>query len=356
MSDKEFSLSRRKALAGLGSIGAASALGLGGTYAQFTDTEEETFAFTAGGIDGHIRWGASYNGQDVQSFNDGYEGGELKNVETPDGEGVGAELHFTDIKPGDYGCFSFLVKVENNPAWVASCIDYDGNYDGEVFEPEVEDDDHLDESQIGDTGVESPGEIPENMLVLPFYKPEVTESTLDQWDPCIFFDEEEEEFNYENYEGSGAVGTATDFWDNSDDEGQGLHPLPLGDNTPLNDTTGQAVTTSMTSTVSWGSNGNNIQQHSPPESIAGEGCFFLNGEIGDESANQQEASPLQPGTWYGVGWDWHVPFDTGNEMQGDEMTLKLGFTFGQVRHTESPELSNIYAPGENLPDSGDEPS
>jgi hypothetical protein len=31
------------------------------------------------------------------------------------------------------------------------------------------------------------------------------------------------------------------------------------------------------------------------------------------------------------------------------MTLKLGFNFGQTRHTESVTLSNIYAPGENTP-------
>jgi predicted ribosomally synthesized peptide with SipW-like signal peptide len=185
----------------MGSIGVAAALGLGGTYAQFTDTEEETFAFTAGGVDGKIRMGASYNGQDIQSFNDGYEGGELRNVEAPDGEGVGAELHLTDIKPGDYGCFTFLIKVENNPAWAASCIGYDHSRDGEVFEPEVEADDDLSEDQIGHTDVGSHGEIPENMLVLPFYKPAVTESTSARWDPCVFFDEENEEFNTKNYVG-----------------------------------------------------------------------------------------------------------------------------------------------------------
>ena len=67
MSEKEFSLSRRKALAGLGSIGAATALGGIGTYAQFTDTESVQASFGAGELNGVIDYAASYNGEEVAS-------------------------------------------------------------------------------------------------------------------------------------------------------------------------------------------------------------------------------------------------------------------------------------------------
>jgi predicted ribosomally synthesized peptide with SipW-like signal peptide len=373
----EFRLSRRKALAGIGTIGAAVGLGGLGTAAQFTDTEENTFTFTAGGLDGTVEWGASYNGDDVQSFNSS-SGVSADNV-VVDGENVGAgvDAHFTDVKPGDFGCFSFRYKVENNPAWVAACVAINSDTDGQSFEPEEEIED-MDgdgtyeiqgktlpsgqeaEGPYGDDfdsdvkgsaqgaggnapyaadlyGSKGPGELAENMLILPFYKPPVDGGTSERFDPCIFFDNETESFDPHAYEGSGAVGTASKFWDNSQDDGQGLHPLPVRD----------AARSTFLDTTAWGSNGNVIQAFSPQDAIVGEGCFFLNGELDDESDNQQQATAHQPGTYYQMGWDWHIPFDAGNELQGDELSMTLGFVFGQTRHNESPQLSNVYDPGEN---------
>jgi predicted ribosomally synthesized peptide with SipW-like signal peptide len=352
-------LSRRKALAGLGSIGAATALGGVGTFAQFTDTEEETFTFTAGGVDGEIIWGASYNGNDVRQLpgSDTLDDGgvtsrdvdfSLTNVE----QGVDGEVHFSDVKPGDYGCFSFLIKVENNPAWAASCLDYTET-DGYAYEPELEeDDDHapLQESSAqGEAGTDyqSDGEFSNNMLVIPFYKNAVTSSTADRWNPCVFFDAENEEFtaDYRGLEVGGDVvgATASDFWSNAEND---LDPLELENAT-------EAISPS---TVGWGVDDDgqfSSQTYDPSTSIALDpGCVFLNGAVGNEQDNSQAASALTPGTWYGFGWDWHVPFDVGNEMQGDKLELNIGFVFGQVRHTESVELSNIYAPGQNLPDDG----
>jgi hypothetical protein len=50
------------------------------------------------------------------------------------------------------------------------------------------------------------------------------------------------------------------------------------------------------------------------------------------------------------GYDWHMPFDTGNEIMGDEMTVEVGFTFSQERAASGPTLVNTYSPQNN--DSG----
>lgn len=326
MSDKDGRtyISRRKALAGIGTVGAAATLGGIGTLAQFTDTEETVQTFTAGGIDGMVRAGASYNGQDLQDFSS-------SDFEPQSEDGIGLDVTLDDIKPGDHGCFAFGISVENNPAWVAACLGYEGSIDGQVFEPEVQVDDDLGSSQIGAQGVDSDGELPAHLLTIPFYKGS-TEPTSDTWDPCVFFDPELGEFHVQGYEGSGAVGTNTDFWDNSE---PGLVPATLDD----------AVTYTMVDTAAWGDGGEvTTYDVDPQDSIAvGEGCVFLNGD-GPSTQNQQGAAPLQPGDEIWFGWDWHLPFDTGNVVQGDSLDLKLGFVFGQTRHTESAQLSNVFAP------------
>lgn len=320
-----FNLSRRKALAGLGSIGAATIIGGAATYAQFTDTEETWAQFTAGAIDGRVIGGASYNGSSIQDLDASNFG--------PQADGIGLEVTLGDIKPGDFGCFSFGIEVENNPAYVASCLGYTDSTDGTVFEPEVHEDDDVSSSDIGAQS-STDGEIPENMLVLPFYKG--ANHPASEWNPCQFFDVEDEEFGIEQYEGSGAVGTPTAFWDNSEN---GLSPHLLSD----------AVGIGSVDTMNWDDDfvAQECEYEGAPE--VGDGCIFLNGAE-TSTQNQQEAAPLEPGDRIYFGYDWHVPFDTGNEMQGDTMTLQLGFNFSQVRHTENQTLQNIYAPGQNLPD------
>jgi len=98
MSDKDndsFELSRRKALAGIGGIGTATALGGIGTYAQFTDTENATMTFSAGGIDGTLSWGATYN-----SSGDTLDTDEIVQEPTQQQNGVGLSLELEDVKPG----------------------------------------------------------------------------------------------------------------------------------------------------------------------------------------------------------------------------------------------------------------
>lgn len=331
-----FNLSRRKALAGLGGIGAATALGGIGTMAQFTDTEEESITFTAGGVDGEVEGHASYNGNAISDFYGNTQ--ELDNVSDTEGTGaLGLNISFDDVKPGDFGCFSFKVTVDNNPAWVGSCIGYSDSNDGEVFEPEVDEDDDLSDSQIGSQGVDSDGELPQNMLVIPFYKGHSAPADNSRWDPCTFFDPEEDVFTPEGYDGLGAVSTPSAFWSNSEN---GLLPSTLED-------VSDAV---MVDSSTWNSNGSEFdaQTDDYPDVEADPGCMFLNGAE-PSIQNQQGAAPLQPNGEIWFGFDWHIPFDVGNEAQGDTMDLDLAFQFSQIRHTESAVLHNVYSPGSSTP-------
>lgn len=317
-----FSLSRRKALAGLGGIGTATALGGLGTYAQFTDSESETISFTAGRIDGTVRAGASYNGNGIQNIDGSdVEVENLEHVETDDSTSgaLGLNIELTDVKPGDYGCFAFEIEVQNNPAWVGANIGYDNSTNGGF--------------DADDADPSGTGTIQDNMLVIPFYKGD--EYPSEKWDPCVFFDEENEEYHVEDYKGSSVVGTTSEFWSNSED---GLTPATLKDASNF-----QAI-----DTHAWDGSGVSEEYNMSDTIAVGPGTVFLNGD-GPSNANQQGAAPLQPGDKIYFGWDWHIPFDTGNEMQGDTMDLQLGFVFGQTRHTESAELSNVFAPGKNTP-------
>jgi len=319
-------LSRRKALAGIGTIGTASALGLGGTYAQFTDTEAESITFTAGGIDGSLTWSGSYNGNKLE---------DMVNVDTS-GEGVDGTVHFEDLKPGDYGSFNFGIEVQNNPAWVASCLDYSNNIDYTNFEPEIAADDDVNETNIGSNGslagepAMTPGELAQNLLVIPYY---------DSDGSTRFFDSGG--MSTEDLPSNFAV--PSQFWANS---ASGSAPEDYLAPRTIADVAGSA---GSLSTQMW-NGGDPISIDAPEGASVGDGCVFLDGaQAGGSSAdNTRPVSELQPGDTLYFGYDFHLPFDTGNVAQGDRVDLDFGFNFLQARHTEAPEFGS-YDPGANNP-------
>lgn len=325
-----YSISRRRALAGLGTIGAAAGIGGLGTYAQFTDTEGQDITFTSGGIDGRLSVSGSYNGNSISD--------DLTHVEAAEG-GVGAGLELTDVKPGDFGCFVFELEVLNNPAWVGSCVGFDNNYDGYVYEPEVEVDSDLAPEQIDTEAAESQGELAQNVLMLPFYDSDLQ---------CGFFDAggpPEGVNEIENF------AFPSGFWSNS--EGPSTVTLP-GDGYLAPRTLYDVATMpGSRNTKEW--NDVELIDIECPDGITVEdGCVFLDGQqaTGGSTDNTRDATPLQPGDTLQFGYDWHLPFETGNVVQGDTVVLNAGFSFSQVRHTEEATLANIYAPGENTPNGG----
>ncbi|MEF8779562.1 MAG: vWA domain-containing protein [Haloferacaceae archaeon] len=154
MTDKEFGLSRRKVLAGLGMVGVASAGAGLGTTAYFSD--EESFvdnSLTAGELDLKLDYRATYNGgpgrlQEIQEYypdfdvveeGDGvYLIGEVPASDSDAWEDVVREADFchgdiadelingdeipvftlADVKPGDYGEVTISLHICDNPSWM----------------------------------------------------------------------------------------------------------------------------------------------------------------------------------------------------------------------------------------------
>ena len=310
MSDKDtgskITLSRRKALAGIGTIGTASALGLGGTYAQFTDTENESVTFTAGGIDGTLSWSGSYNGEDVNSH--------LDNVTTDiEGSDVGGTVHFSDIKPGDYGSVNFEIEVQNNPAWVASCLDYSNNIDYANFEPEIDADPQLTNDSyinvnegeldgnetvpLNGSASTTPGELAPNLLTLPYY---------DSDGDSQFFDSS----GVSNLPPDSDFAVPSGFWSNSED---GTKPHKYLAPRSVYDV---ATSEGSQNTEVW-NGGDPYTCKAPDGASVANGCVFLDGAQagGPSGDNTREAEPLQPGDKLYFGYDFHLPFGTGNAAQ-----------------------------------------
>ncbi|EMA50260.1 SipW-dependent-type signal peptide-containing protein [Halococcus thailandensis] len=282
-------LTRRRVLGGMATIGAAGALGAG-SWAAFSDRAQTDGTFTAGELDGKISYEASYNGETVNSTSGMIQA-------NPDADHVA--LRVNDLKPGDYGSLVFGLQVKTNPAWVASCVS-------------TENDD---------------GELDEHMRMIPFYDTNVSSS---------FFDPT----------GSGppnkveiGSGTLDAYWDNSTDN--------LSART-VSDITSAGLSQGTRDWLNDDNSGGTLE--SPPDGAPemGDGCVLLNGQALDDS-NDQGFEPLPPageGGKINFGYDWSLPYETGNEVQGDKLDIVFSFDFIQARHNGDP-TDGSYNPGEN---------
>jgi len=135
MADKNYDLSRRKALLGLGTIGAAGAGAGLGTSALFSDTESFTNnQITAGTTNLTAELGLveiDSSAPDAVEVN--LEEGA---TETADGPAVSMGLTVGDMKPGDCIILRSTARVEANPMYVALTADDVSQSGGETTEPE----------------------------------------------------------------------------------------------------------------------------------------------------------------------------------------------------------------------------
>jgi len=157
MTDDNFKLTRRKALAGLTTIGIAG-VGAGmGTSALFSDEEEfENNSIEAGELDLFVDYATSVT-------QDGVDTGSTTNDGTIQG-GVSGKYQISDVKPGDSGSLVFCPKIVDNPGWlfVGSA---DGVTDFENGQPEPE-------QEVDDSGGnpgEGNGELSKNIQVTVSY-------------------------------------------------------------------------------------------------------------------------------------------------------------------------------------------
>ncbi|ELY60347.1 hypothetical protein C491_03595 [Natronococcus amylolyticus DSM 10524] len=176
MSEKRnFELSRRKALTGLGIVGVASAGAGLGTTAYFSDQEEiDGNTITAGEFgltvdpynylvnqddeSQHIAWGANKG-------------------EFEDGAFVGGSIGIDDAKPGDDYKFCWEVTVHDNPGYVLVRADNVKDRDGSETDADLDADDLHDTEELatlGDTAraeirVYKPGGLEEGILSTAYY-------------------------------------------------------------------------------------------------------------------------------------------------------------------------------------------
>ena len=122
MSDDKFDLTRRKALLGLGGIGAGAALGGAGTMAVLNDSHSSTNTVTAGKLDLKIDWTEHYNGEQIENQ-------ELTN-------NPGPVFELGDVKPGDWGEATISLHNYHNPAWVHMAGELTSNAENGVNDPE----------------------------------------------------------------------------------------------------------------------------------------------------------------------------------------------------------------------------
>jgi predicted ribosomally synthesized peptide with SipW-like signal peptide len=110
MTDDRINLTRRKALAGLGTIGAAAASAGLGTSALFSDTESfGNNSIRAGTLNLEV------NGQLIAS---NYADAPGPTVTADGSETQTAVVELSDVKPGDYYVYCFELVVEGNPGYV----------------------------------------------------------------------------------------------------------------------------------------------------------------------------------------------------------------------------------------------
>jgi predicted ribosomally synthesized peptide with SipW-like signal peptide len=130
--DDLFELSRRKALAGLGTIGIASAGAGLGTSAFFSDTESfDGNMITAGELDLAVDYVVhEYQGSagkyTINSFEGTVNGSEASQAVTLDGPSTISQ-DLDDLKPGDKGYSYFCFEIDDNPAYLWACGELTAN-------------------------------------------------------------------------------------------------------------------------------------------------------------------------------------------------------------------------------------
>lgn len=136
---KKPKLTRRRALAGLGTIGTGVVIGGSGTMAFLNDQEDVNgTSMTAGTLDLMVDYNAYANR--------GSAGNIAIDEDTSYGSDLDLNLSLGDLKPGDSGYFEICLKVESNPAWCWLSADLTMNSDGMDTEPEVD----VDTTEAGD--------------------------------------------------------------------------------------------------------------------------------------------------------------------------------------------------------------
>ncbi|MFC4357878.1 SipW-dependent-type signal peptide-containing protein [Halobium salinum] len=145
MADDNLNISRRSVLAGLGTIGIASAGAGLGTSAYFNDTEEfDGNTLTAGELDLLVGYKAYYFGA-KNGRGSRHEFAKVKNGDEGD-----LSANLSDIKPGDALAAEFCFKIRNNPAYLWMCGELTADDENGRNEPEKHVDDSAHDGELAE--------------------------------------------------------------------------------------------------------------------------------------------------------------------------------------------------------------
>ncbi|SDY10222.1 SipW-dependent-type signal peptide-containing protein [Halobellus clavatus] len=322
---ERFEISRRKALAALGTIGVASAGAGLGTSALFSDQETfEDNTITAGTLDMTVTATQVANSSDApgEIYYDNL--GLQSTIGASPGDGDGIRLEADDVKPGDWVVYCFEIDVEDNPGYVTIHADNLLESGGANPEPEQE--------AEGDSG--NSADLGEALLVThwgtfngtdPAYDGNGTVTNAGDVANNMLTDLENLDSTTNNAGGVavGAYGAPTDLDGNATVGSDSVHYTNLREFVETYDTDPTSAPF------------NNTNQ--PPNSS---GVLIRSDDA--NSTNNPDAPQLVGGanttgpgtfTYYMLV---ELPFDVGNEVQGDSVQFDLGWSTEQTRNNDDP--------------------
>jgi len=322
---EQFDISRRKALAALGTIGVASAGAGLGTSAYFSD--QETFdnnQLTAGTLDLGVGYSAHYS-----DWSDD-EGEGVPNVRMYPGDGTGG----VDDLEGDE------VGLPANAAWLIAVSDDSPDESGRDGDVAAQFLDNTQYDSYNDGGLDCP--LDDTDQADGIGRPVID---LDDVKPGDFG---EVTFDFILCDNPGFVwldGTLRSASENGTTEPEADDPDEVPGEVELLDTVRAAV---------WLDDGNNYQNGDESPLVVGSIAEVL-GMLGEESLgtalNGDIPAPegggaagarncFSGGTEHSFVFAWWVPVDHGNEIQSDSVTFDLGLYTEQCRHNDGSGMNN----------------
>jgi predicted ribosomally synthesized peptide with SipW-like signal peptide len=286
MSDNRYGLSRRKVIAGIGTIGVAGAGAALGTSAYFSDEESfENNTLSAGTLD------LSVEGT-IVGGNDYYKTGDfLGSVRVADGDGdVAAGIEADDVKPGDWVIICLNISVQDNPGYVQITAENFDSAENGYEEPEPDTQSGGDENDPGDPN--GAGELESRLLA-------------SIWN----------------------THTKAPFQDGEDWSRDGLEELDPTTNNASSDVQGSWVNPNEDGTTSTP----DITYTTLEEAF---GTYNTGVIVRDENG---DAAAINDQTFYLL---LELPEEVRNEIQGDSLSFDLVFATEQARNNDNPFDSN----------------
>jgi predicted ribosomally synthesized peptide with SipW-like signal peptide len=295
--DSDFDISRRKALAGLSTIGIASAGAGLGTTAYLNDTESfEGNSLTAGTLNLKVSAELVFTNTDASSVS--------VDITETDGDS-GFFLSISDVKPGDRYIFQTDYEVTGNPSYLK--VDTAEQNDNENGYEAAEPSSGPNEEDMNDSG--GGGELDE-LLQTGIYS-----AGTDV--------------------GGGSLQTIPSDGDLSGSGSFGTNSIASSGISEMG-----ATTTANASSVGDPATLNTVlNENLNPDGTYGDetstpsGSPVLNGMVVQDGTG--DPAVLATGT-YRFAWDLNLPATVENVVQGDSVTFSIGGTVEQARNNSQP--------------------